>query len=68
MNGRLTKDEENLMKDILKVIADDTNLANKFRQRIFSETGRAYGMQEFDTISESAWNKLQNGRITIKTQ
>jgi hypothetical protein len=61
----LTKEEQNLIKDILKVIADDENMSNKFRQRIFSNTQRAYGRNEFDSACGVIWNKLQNGRLTV---
>lgn len=55
---QLTKQEQNLVKDILKTIGTD-QLRNKF----FAAT---CGMPEveFDAIADSVFKKLGNGRVT----
>lgn len=57
----LTEQEQNLLKDILKVIANDSSLTN----RLSSTCGMSVRL--FDEHAESIFNKLQNGRVIIET-
>lgn len=67
MNGQLTFDEENLIKDILKVLADDIGMNRQTLTRVNKErpSGERVYEDEFETMCESIWTKLQNGRVTV---
>ena len=56
----LTVQEQNLIKDILKVIGNDDEMNASFAQSV--------GMTErgFNEISDLIFNKLQNGRLTLE--
>lgn len=68
MNGTLTTDEENLLKDIIRAIGERPALGEEVRQAYVKETGKPMSFARMDFHLETIWNKLQNGRITIKTQ
>lgn len=61
MNAPLTTQEENLIKDILKLIGNDDDLNTGFPKSL------EYPMEqdEFDKLSDSIFNKLGNGRVTF---
>lgn len=58
--NKLTEQEQNLIKDILKVIGNDDALNKQF--------ARSVGMSEpeFNEISDSVFNKLGNGRLIVE--
>jgi hypothetical protein len=57
--NNLTTDEQNVVKDILKLIGRDENLNTQF--------ARAVGMSpvQFNSLTDSAFEKLGNGRVTF---
>lgn len=58
----LTTQEENILKDILKKIGNNI--------RLNSEFAKSCGMDEiaFDAVTDSAFKKLGNGRVTLVTE
>jgi len=59
MSKQLTEHEENLIKDILKVIGNDEVLNKQFAKGV--------GMTErrFDAVTDRIFKKLGNGRVTV---
>lgn len=55
----LTKEEENVVKDILKVIGNDETLNKQFA------TACGLAEVEFDSIADSVFRKLGNGRLIV---
>ena len=56
---QLTTQEENVIKDILKLIGNDSELNRTIAKACqLSEV-------EFDAITDSAFKKLGNGRVTL---
>lgn len=59
MNKPLTEQEENVVKDVLRRIGNDTTLYPMFAKACnLSEV-------EFDSIADSVFKKLGNGRLTV---
>lgn len=58
MNSPLTIQEENVLKDILKAIGNDSELNAQFAANcgLFEVT--------FDSVTDSIYKKLGNGRVT----
>lgn len=54
----LTKQEQNLLKDILKAIGNDS-----FQNKSFAATCQMSEV-EFDAITDEVFKKLGNGRVT----
>ncbi len=59
---KLTKQEENLVKDILKVIGRDTFLNTSFASAV------GLSEEQFDGLADSIFLKLGNGRVTVLTE
>jgi hypothetical protein len=61
LNKQLTESQQNLVKDILKVIGKDDQLNAQF--------AKAAGMSEdeFDEATEEIFRKLGNGRVTVES-
>jgi hypothetical protein len=62
MNGELTVEEQNLIKDVLKVIGNDEELNTRFPKSL----EQSMSQEQWDTLCDSIFAKLQNGRVTIK--
>ena len=61
MNGELTVEEQNLIKDILKEIGNDTHLTERIIHAVRMKE------EKFEHFADSIFNKLQNGRVTVET-
>ncbi len=60
MNKELTVKEQNVIKDLLKHIGSDDD----FNAEMASAVGMT--VEEFDSITEDIFQKLQNGRLIIE--
>lgn len=56
----LTTIEQNLIKDILKVIGKDDDLNTQFASAV------GLSEDEFNQQTDVIFNKLQNGRLTVE--
>ena len=60
MNGKLTEQEENFVKDVLKIISKSYRLTQQVSSQLKMHVG------EFDKLADSVFQKCQNGRVTIE--
>lgn len=63
MNGTLTQSEENVIKDVLQVLACDPKTTEIIRRR-----HAMLSKKEFDNTLESIFKKCENGRLTVITK
>lgn len=61
MNKQLTEKEQNVIKDILKIIGKDDEMNESFA------AGLGMDVEEFDEITETIFRKCENGRLTVQT-
>jgi hypothetical protein len=57
---KLTVQEENVIKDILKVIGRDTFLNTSFASAV------GLSEKQFDALADEIFKKLGNGRVTVE--
>lgn len=60
MNKNLTVEEQNMVKDILKIIGNDDGLTKQFAK------GLSISVIQFNLVADSIFAKCQNGRLTVQ--
>ena len=61
MNKNLTDAEQNVVKDILKLIGKDDEMNESFAAQLGMD------LDDFNEIADLIFEKLQNGRLTIES-
>ena len=58
----MTTEQENIIKDILRLIGKDDELTEQFADAL------GMGVDEFNNVADAIFNGLQNGRLTVETE
>jgi len=61
MNKKLTIEEQNLIKDILKIIGRDDEMDKQFAR------GCGMTQDKFEMMADGIFIKLGNGRLTVES-